>query len=121
MLSALVAVFNFLPLPMLDGGHVVLTLIEKIRGKALPTKVLAAIQFYLWFAVFRLPGLHSPHFHFGRFGMTVFCFLLPVLIVFGDQPCFVHAVFIIGTIGKLQLAWYFATSGKTRPGEAGPA
>ena len=83
--------------------------------------VLAAIQFYLWFAVIRLPGLHSPHFQFGRFGMTVFCFLLPVLIVFGDQPWFVHAVFIIGTIGKLQLAWYFATSGKTRPGEAGPA
>ncbi len=44
MLSALVAVFNFLPLPVLDGGHVVLVLIEKVRGRPLPTKVLVGIQ-----------------------------------------------------------------------------
>ena len=44
MLSALVAFFNFLPLPVLDGGHVVLVLIEKVRGRPLPTKALAAIQ-----------------------------------------------------------------------------
>ena len=44
MLSALVAVFNFLPLPVLDGGHVVLTLIEKVRGRPLPPKLVAGIQ-----------------------------------------------------------------------------
>ena len=44
MLSAVVAVFNFLPLPVLDGGHVVLVLIEKVRGRPLPPKLLAGIQ-----------------------------------------------------------------------------
>jgi len=44
MLSTMLAFFNFLPLPVLDGGHVVLTLIEKIRGRPLPMKVLAGIQ-----------------------------------------------------------------------------
>jgi len=74
--------------------------------------VLVAIQIYLWFALVRWPALQSPHFQFGRFGMTVFCFLLPVLIVFGDQPWFVHTVFIIGVIGKLQHAWLFARTDK---------
>ncbi len=48
MLSALVAVFNFLPLPVLDGGHVVLTLVEKIRGGPIPTKVMIGIQLTGW-------------------------------------------------------------------------
>ena len=74
--------------------------------------LLVVIQIYLWFAMIRWPGLQSPHFPFGRFGMMVFCFLLPVLIAFGDQPWFVHAVFIIGTFGKLQVAWHFASSDK---------
>ncbi|MBU0503378.1 MAG: RIP metalloprotease RseP [Candidatus Omnitrophota bacterium] len=34
-LSISLAIFNLLPLPALDGGHIVLLLIEKIRGKAL--------------------------------------------------------------------------------------
>lgn len=38
------AVINFLPLPVLDGGLVVLVLIEKIRGRPVPLKVQAAIQ-----------------------------------------------------------------------------
>lgn len=82
--------------------------------------VLAATQFYLWFALLKWPVLRSPHFQFGRFGMTVFCFLLPVLIVFGDQPWFVHAVFFIGTIGKLQHAWYFTITDKAGPSARGP-
>ena len=48
MLSALVAVFNFLPLPMLDGGHAVLVLVDKVhrlvRGRPLPAKVYAGVQ-----------------------------------------------------------------------------
>ncbi len=44
MLSVLLAVFNFLPLPVLDGGHAVLLLIEKIRGRPLPAKVVYVIQ-----------------------------------------------------------------------------
>lgn len=34
-LSVSLGIFNLLPLPLLDGGHIVLLLIEKIRGKAL--------------------------------------------------------------------------------------
>lgn len=44
LLSAAVAVFNFLPLPVLDGGLAVLLLVEKIRGKPLPTRVVNIIQ-----------------------------------------------------------------------------
>ncbi len=43
-ISLALAVFNFLPLPVLDGGHAVLLIIEKIRKKPLPMKVVNAIQ-----------------------------------------------------------------------------
>ena len=39
IISASLAIFNFLPFPVLDGGHIVLLGIEKIRGKALPVKL----------------------------------------------------------------------------------
>jgi regulator of sigma E protease len=32
------AIFNLLPFPVLDGGHLVLLAIEKIRGKTLSLK-----------------------------------------------------------------------------------
>jgi len=44
-ISAIVAVFNFLPLPVVDGGHAVFLIIEKLRGKPLPAKVMNIIQF----------------------------------------------------------------------------
>lgn len=44
IISAALAVMNFLPLPVLDGGLAVLLLIEKIRGKPLPLKVVNIIQ-----------------------------------------------------------------------------
>ncbi|HNX26421.1 MAG TPA: RIP metalloprotease RseP, partial [Phycisphaerae bacterium] len=43
-LSAALAVFNFLPLPVLDGGIATLLIIEKLRGKPLPLKVINMIQ-----------------------------------------------------------------------------
>jgi len=43
-ISAVIAVFNFLPLPVLDGGHALFLLIEKLRGKPLPMKVMNIIQ-----------------------------------------------------------------------------
>ncbi len=43
-ISTALAVFNFLPLPVLDGGHAALLLIEKISGRPLPLKVINAIQ-----------------------------------------------------------------------------
>ena len=34
------AVVNFLPIPLLDGGHMVFLLYEKIRGKPAPEKLI---------------------------------------------------------------------------------
>lgn len=39
LLSVSLAIFNLLPLPILDGGHLLLLAVEKIRGKALSLKV----------------------------------------------------------------------------------
>lgn len=43
-ISAVLAVMNFLPIPVVDGGHAVFLLIEKVRGKPLPLKVVNIIQ-----------------------------------------------------------------------------
>jgi regulator of sigma E protease len=39
MISACLAVFNFLPLPIFDGGLVVLLIIEKIKGSPVHAKI----------------------------------------------------------------------------------
>jgi regulator of sigma E protease len=38
VLSVSLGIFNLLPLPVLDGGHIVLLAIEKIRGRSLSLK-----------------------------------------------------------------------------------
>ncbi len=43
-ISSMLAVFNFLPLPVVDGGHAVFLLIEKIRRKPLPLRVINIAQ-----------------------------------------------------------------------------
>jgi len=43
-ISAVLAVVNFLPVPVVDGGHAVFLLIEKIRGKPVPVKVMNIAQ-----------------------------------------------------------------------------
>lgn len=45
MLSANLAVVNFLPIPLLDGGHMVLLLWEGIRGKPASEKVTIALHY----------------------------------------------------------------------------
>ena len=44
MVSLSLAIVNFLPFPVLDGGHFVIIAIEGIRGKELPLKFKIAIQ-----------------------------------------------------------------------------
>ena len=44
-ISSAIAVFNFLPLPVLDGGHALFLIIEKIRRKPVPVKVLNYAQY----------------------------------------------------------------------------
>jgi len=48
LISACIAVFNFLPLPPLDGGLVVLLLIEKIKGSALSERTQGYIAYAGW-------------------------------------------------------------------------
>ena len=43
-LSAILAFFNILPIPALDGGHLMFLLIEGIIGKPLSTKTKLVIQ-----------------------------------------------------------------------------
>lgn len=38
------AVLNLLPIPVLDGGHIVFATIEKIRGRALPPNLMMSLQ-----------------------------------------------------------------------------
>ncbi|MCY2927139.1 MAG: RIP metalloprotease RseP, partial [Planctomycetota bacterium] len=44
MISVALAVVNFLPIPVVDGGHAVFLIIEKIRGKPLSLRVMNAVQ-----------------------------------------------------------------------------
>jgi len=48
LISAAIAVFNFLPLPPLDGGLVVLLIVEKIKGSALSERVQAIVAYAGW-------------------------------------------------------------------------
>jgi regulator of sigma E protease len=48
LISATIAVFNFLPLPPFDGGLIVLMIIEKIRGSALSEKTQAVVAYAGW-------------------------------------------------------------------------
>ncbi|MHC4641532.1 MAG: site-2 protease family protein [Planctomycetota bacterium] len=48
LISACIAVVNFLPLPPLDGGLVVLLLVEKIKGSALSERTQGVIAYAGW-------------------------------------------------------------------------
>jgi regulator of sigma E protease len=45
MISATLAVLNFLPIPVLDGGHFVFLLYEGIRGKPADERVQLALSY----------------------------------------------------------------------------
>jgi len=45
ILSVNLAVINFLPIPVLDGGHMVFLLYEKFRGRPAPESVRVAATF----------------------------------------------------------------------------
>ncbi len=50
MISVNLAVINFLPIPLLDGGHMLFLIIEKIIGRPVPERI-AAIAMYIGLAV----------------------------------------------------------------------
>ena len=41
VISINLAVINFLPIPFLDGGHMVFLIYEKLRGRRAPESILA--------------------------------------------------------------------------------
>lgn len=45
LIGACLAVMNLLPLPVLDGGVIVMLLIEKISGKPIPEKIQSAVSY----------------------------------------------------------------------------
>lgn len=48
------AMMNLLPIPVLDGGHIVFALLAKIRGKALPPQLIGSLQGTFMIALFGL-------------------------------------------------------------------
>jgi len=45
MITVSLGIFNLLPIPVLDGGHIVFLLIEKIKGKAVSERTFAVAQY----------------------------------------------------------------------------
>jgi regulator of sigma E protease len=56
MLSFILAFMNLLPIPALDGGHVIFLLIEMVRRKPLPEKVMYYFQIVGMIILFALMG-----------------------------------------------------------------
>ena len=56
IISINLAIMNLLPIPALDGGHLLFLLIEKIKGKPLDEEVIAKISnfFFLFLIVLML-------------------------------------------------------------------
>jgi len=79
--------------------------------------MLLVIETYLITIRVQEPETPVPHFQFGRFAMALFCFLLPVLLIVQDSAWFVHGVFIIGTLSKIQMVRHFATRNKSNLAE----
>jgi len=48
LISAVIAVFNLLPLPPLDGGLIILLLVEKIKGSALSERTCGIVAYAGW-------------------------------------------------------------------------
>jgi regulator of sigma E protease len=51
IISAWLAILNFLPIPALDGGHFMFLIIEKLRGRAVGEKVMETLSSIFFIAI----------------------------------------------------------------------
>ncbi len=58
LMNVNLAMLNLLPIPVLDGGHITLAIVEGIRRKPLSAKIVGAIQTACAVLLDRLHGLH---------------------------------------------------------------
>ena len=65
--------------------------------------ILVVLEIYMISARLRYPRINVPHLQFGRFAMAAFFVLLPVLLLWGDIPWFVHLILLLGTAAKIQV------------------
>ena len=68
IISASLAIFNLLPFPVLDGGHMAFLGLEKIRGEALPKKIDEVIN-RIGFSLIICLALFVFYSDFVRFGL----------------------------------------------------
>jgi regulator of sigma E protease len=54
IISAWLAILNFLPIPALDGGHFMFLIIEKLRGRAVSEKVMETLSTVFFVAILAL-------------------------------------------------------------------
>lgn len=76
--------------------------------------VIVALEIYLNVIRIGYERFDIPHLPFGRIAMALFFTLLPVVLLFGDLPSFVHTVLIIVVVSELQLTWVFWRKSRTR-------
>lgn len=69
--------------------------------------IIVALETYMMVVRIRHRRFGIPHLPFGRFAMATFFLILPVLIVWGDVPWFVHGALTIVVASELQLSWMF--------------
>ncbi len=56
MISVNLAVVNFLPIPVLDGGHMVFLILEKVLGRPVPDRIFAFAMYTGLFLILSLMG-----------------------------------------------------------------
>ena len=76
--------------------------------------IIVLLEAYVNYVRLRYQRFGVPHLLFGRTAMALFFALLPVLIIWGDVPWFVHGVLIVVIASELQLTWIFLKKSRDR-------